>query len=145
MEVERRRDRVLGGPVVRGLTLALAILAGSAAPALADTGHGWPTAVHVEGGEASYYGPGFHGRRTASGARFDKRRLTAAHPSLPLGTKVVVTNVENGRQIEVEINDRGPYAKGRVIDLSEAAARRIGITRRSGTAAVLLAAADAAG
>jgi rare lipoprotein A (peptidoglycan hydrolase) len=145
MRVERRRDQVLSGPVVRGLALALAILAGGAAPALADTGHGWPTAFHVEGGEASYYGPGFHGRRTASGARFDSRRLTAAHPSLPLGTKVVVTNVENGRQIEVEINDRGPYAKGRVIDLSEAAARRIGITRRSGTAAVLLAAADAAG
>jgi rare lipoprotein A len=78
-------------------------------------------------GVASWYGPGFHGRRTASGERFDQNDLTAAHRKLPLGTEVRVTNLENGRSITVEINDRGPYVKGRVIDLSKAAARRLGM------------------
>jgi rare lipoprotein A len=78
-------------------------------------------------GVASWYGPGFHGRRTASGERFDQNDLTAAHRKLPLGSEVKVTNLENGRAITVEINDRGPYIKGRVIDLSKAAARRLGI------------------
>jgi rare lipoprotein A len=78
-------------------------------------------------GVASWYGPGFHGRRTASGEIFDQDELTAAHRRLPLGTEVKVTNLENGRSILVEINDRGPYVKGRVIDLSRAAARRLGI------------------
>jgi rare lipoprotein A len=78
-------------------------------------------------GMASWYGPGFHGRKTASGERFDQNDLTAAHRKLPLGTEVKVTNLENGRSITVEINDRGPYAKGRVLDLSKAAARRLGM------------------
>jgi len=78
-------------------------------------------------GVASWYGPGFHGKRTASGERFDQNDFTAAHRKLPLGSEVKVTNLENGRSIVVEINDRGPYAKGRVIDLSKAAARRLGI------------------
>ncbi len=78
-------------------------------------------------GVASWYGPGFHGKRTASGERFDQNDLTAAHRKLPLGAEVKVTNLDNGRSIVVEINDRGPYAKGRVIDLSKAAARRLGI------------------
>jgi rare lipoprotein A len=78
-------------------------------------------------GVASWYGPGFHGRRTASGERFDQNELTAAHRQLPLGTEVTVTNLENGRAITVEINDRGPYVGGRVIDLSRAAAQRLGI------------------
>jgi rare lipoprotein A len=78
-------------------------------------------------GVASWYGPGFHGKRTASGERFDQNDLTAAHRKLPLGSEVKVTNLENGRAITVEINDRGPYVKGRVIDLSKAAARRLGI------------------
>jgi rare lipoprotein A len=80
-------------------------------------------------GIASWYGPGFHGRRTASGEIFDQYGLTAAHRKLPLGTEVKVTNLENGRSILVEINDRGPYVKGRVIDLSKAAARRLGIVK----------------
>ncbi len=146
MRVERRRrGRVLPGRIVRGLGLALAFLAGVAPAALADIGdldHSWPTTIYVEGGEASYYGPRFHGRRTASGTRFDKRQLTAAHPLLPLGSRVVVTNIANGRQVEVEVNDRGPYAGDRVIDLSEAAARRIGITRKEGVATVLVVAAE---
>jgi rare lipoprotein A len=78
-------------------------------------------------GLASWYGPGFHGRRTASGDRFDQNDLTAAHRKLPLGSEVRVTNLENGRSIVVEINDRGPYVAGRVIDLSKAAARRLGM------------------
>jgi rare lipoprotein A len=85
-------------------------------------------------GLASWYGPGFHGRRTASGKRFDMAALTAAHRSLPFGSRVRVTNLTNGRSVIVRINDRGPYVKPRIIDLSRAAARELdfledGITR----------------
>ena len=86
-------------------------------------------------GRASWYGPRFHGRRTASGERFNAGAYTAAHRSLPFGTKVRVTNLRNGRAVVVRINDRGPYAGGRVIDLSKAAAQAIGMIR-SGTAPV---------
>lgn len=77
-------------------------------------------------GQASWYGPGFHGKKTASGEIFDQGRLTAAHKTLPLGTKAKVTNLENGNTVEVEINDRGPYVGERVIDLSRAAANALG-------------------
>ena len=122
---------------IRALGLPLAVLLGMLAGVpTADGGTAKP--VHVERGEASFYGPGLHGRKTASGARFDRRRLTAAHPRLPLGSRVVVTNLANGKRVEVEVNDRGPHAKGRAIDLSEAAAQRIGITRKADTAPVLI-------
>ncbi|MFQ5902925.1 MAG: septal ring lytic transglycosylase RlpA family protein [Candidatus Binatia bacterium] len=78
-------------------------------------------------GVASWYGPGFHGRPTASGAIYNQHELTAAHRTLPLGTRVMVTNLDNGRSTEVTINDRGPFAKGRIIDLSYAAARALGM------------------
>ena len=78
-------------------------------------------------GKASWYGPGFHGRLTANGERYNQYALTAAHKSLPFGTKVKVTNVNNGRSVVVRINDRGPFIRGRVIDLSTAAARNIGM------------------
>jgi rare lipoprotein A len=78
-------------------------------------------------GIASWYGPGFHGKETAKGEIFNQDKLTAAHRTLPLETKVDVTNVTNGRSVEVQINDRGPYVKGRVIDLSRAAAIRLGM------------------
>jgi rare lipoprotein A (peptidoglycan hydrolase) len=83
-------------------------------------------------GWASWYGPGFAGRPTASGERFSPLTLTAAHPSWPLGTQARVTNVETGQQVEVTINDRGPFAdpERRVIDLSRAAAQRIGLGRQ---------------
>jgi rare lipoprotein A len=81
--------------------------------------------THKEVGEASWYGPGFHGRETASGEVFDQREMTAAHPTLPLGTDVEVTNLENKKKVEVEITDRGPYAKDRVIDLSKEAAKKL--------------------
>jgi rare lipoprotein A len=78
-------------------------------------------------GIASWYGPGFHGKTTASGVIYNQNDLTAAHQTLPLGTRVLVTNLENGRSIEVLINDRGPFAKERIIDLSYAAAESLGM------------------
>jgi rare lipoprotein A len=83
--------------------------------------------VKVHTGEASWYGPGFHGKKTANGEIFDQGKFTAAHRSFPLGSRVKVTHLENGKSIEVEINDRGPYINGRIIDLSRAAARALGI------------------
>ena len=82
-----------------------------------------------EEGQASYYGGQFHGRATASGKPFDQNAMTAAHPKLPLGTEVTVTDTATGRQVEVEVNDRGPYAGGRDIDLSQGAAKQLGITQ----------------
>lgn len=78
-------------------------------------------------GAASYYGKRFHGRRTANGERFNMNALTAAHRSLPFGTKVKVTNKQNGKSVVVRINDRGPFIKGRQIDLSRGAAAKIGM------------------
>ncbi len=78
-------------------------------------------------GQASYYSSRHHGRRTASGERFDMHALTAAHRSLPFGSKVRVTNVKNQRSVVVRINDRGPYARGRIIDVSRKAAERLGM------------------
>ena len=86
-------------------------------------------------GGASYYGERFRGRRTASGARFNPDALTAAHRTLPFGTRLRVTNVRNGRSVIVRVNDRGPFHGARIIDLSKAAARRIGMVQ-SGTARV---------
>jgi peptidoglycan lytic transglycosylase len=78
-------------------------------------------------GIASWYGPGFHGKATASGTIYNQNDLTAAHQTLPLGTRVMVTNLENGRSAELVINDRGPFAKGRIIDLSYAAGESLGM------------------
>ena len=80
-------------------------------------------------GEASFYGPGFHGKKTATGEKFDQNDKTAAHPTLPLGTKATVTNLDNGNSVDVQINDRGPYVKGRDIDLSKGAAKELGMTK----------------
>ncbi len=76
-------------------------------------------------GNASWYGPGFHGKKTASGQVFNQHALTAAHPRLPLGSRAKVTNLKNGKEVEVTINDRGPHKAGRIIDLSRAAAKKI--------------------
>jgi len=86
-------------------------------------------------GEASWYGKDFHGKKTASGEKFNQNERTAAHPTLPLGTEATVTNLETGKSVEVEINDRGPYTKGRDIDLSTEAAKEIGI-KKDGVAPV---------
>ena len=93
--------------------------------------------VYLQQGKASWYGPGFHGRKTASGERFNQNELTAAHRKLPLGTKATVTNLRNGKTVEVEINDRGPYVGGRILDLSKAAADQLGM-KHTGTTPVRL-------
>ena len=79
----------------------------------------------IQTGLASWYGPGFHGKRTASGEIFNMYELTAAHRTFPIGSYVMVTNLENGKSVCVRINDRGPFVRGRIIDLSYAAARLI--------------------
>jgi rare lipoprotein A len=78
-------------------------------------------------GKASWYGPGFHGKETSNGGVYDQNGRTAAHRSLPLGTEVEVTDIKTGKSVDLEITDRGPYVKGRVIDLSRAAAVDLGI------------------
>ncbi|HET7497152.1 MAG TPA: septal ring lytic transglycosylase RlpA family protein [Candidatus Eisenbacteria bacterium] len=90
-----------------------------------------------EEGYASYYGREHHGRRTASGERFDAGRLTAAHRTLPFGTRVRVTNLDNGRKVVVTVTDRGPFRRHRVIDVSRRAAEDLGFLRE-GTARVRL-------
>lgn len=98
---------------------------------LTDKLPSWSTAQPVQiaqqtyRGGASWYGPGFHGRLTANGETFNSNHLTAAHRTLPFGTQLRVTNLNNGRSVVVRINDRGPFIKGRIIDLSAAAARQI--------------------
>lgn len=86
-------------------------------------------------GRASWYGKGFHGRRTANGERFNMNEFTAAHRTLPLASYVRVTNQANGKSVVVKINDRGPFSRGRILDLSYAAAKVIGLVR-AGTARV---------
>ena len=80
----------------------------------------------TQNGKVSWYGPGFHGRQTANGEIFDTNEMTMAHRSLAFGSKVRVTNLDNGRSIVVRVNDRGPYVGGRIADLSHAAASRLG-------------------
>ena len=95
-----------------------------------------PAAKHNLNGTASWYGPRFHGKKTASGEIYDQNKhFTAAHKTVPLGSKARVTNLDNGNTVEVEINDRGPFIEGRIIDLSRAAARALGFVE-SGTAPV---------
>lgn len=91
--------------------------------------------VYSKTGKASWYGPGFHGRKTANGERYNQNAMTAAHKSLPFNTKVRVTNLENNKEVVVRINDRGPYIRGRIIDLSKKAAKMLAMLS-SGTAKV---------
>ena len=117
---QRKVTLTLASLFISGLTIFLS----PAAYAEPDTSS---TKV-VQSGRASWYGPGFHGRRTASGETFNTNDLTAAHRTLPFGTRVRVVNKKTGRSVVVRINDRGPYAHGRVIDLSKASAQAIGIS-----------------
>lgn len=103
---------------------ALLLLASCAGPRFEPPVAGGQTGI------ASWYGPKFHGRRTASGEVFDMHELTAAHRTLPLDSWVHVTNLENGRSIQVRVNDRGPFVRGRIIDLSYAAAQTLGMVRQ---------------
>lgn len=79
----------------------------------------------VEHGKASYYADKYKGRKTSNGETYRHRKMTAAHKTLPFGTKVTVTNLQNGRKVKVRINDRGPFVAGRIIDLSKKAARKL--------------------
>ncbi len=96
-----------------------------------------PDAREIERGRASWYGEPFHGRRTASGEVFNMNDLTAAHKTLPFGTRLRVRNLATGQDVLVRINDRGPHVRGRIIDLSRAAAAQIGLLG-TGTALVVL-------
>ena len=115
--------RRVGGLLV---VFSLAACAHGSLPA-SRAAYGTTYGAELERGTASWYGADLHGRRTASGERFDMHELTAAHRSLPFGTRVLVRNPSNGRQVVVRINDRDPFKRGRVIDLSYAAARALGL------------------
>ena len=130
-----RRSWVLQARTYAWLLLAAGLAAGcstqparslSAVPQGSTTGSGHLTL-------ASWYGPGFNGQRTSSGEVFQENKLTAASRTLPLGSETRVTNLNNGKSVVVRINDRGPYVHGRGIDLSEGAARDIGLTRKGVT------------
>ncbi len=83
--------------------------------------------AYIAYGKASYYGDDFHGKKTASGEIFNKWEFTCAHRTLPFGTRLVVTNLANKKAVVVRVNDRGPFVKGRIVDLSYAAAQKIGM------------------
>lgn len=120
-------------------TLTLILSGCSSAPRFlsnSDSGHG-PNLSHQLSGFASYYGVEFNGRKTANGETFDMNDLTAAHRTLPFNTKLKVRNLTNDQEVVVRVNDRGPFKKDRVIDLSLEAARRIGLVA-TGTAPVAL-------
>ncbi|EJM58398.1 rare lipoprotein A [Pseudomonas sp. GM50] len=113
----------------------LSLLAGCASTDTIDP-HGYDKT-----GVASYYGAKHHGKRTASGERFNQHGLTAAHRQLPFGTRLKITNLNNDRSCVVRVNDRGPYSRGRLIDVSREAAEQLGMLR-SGTAKVRVQALD---
>jgi rare lipoprotein A len=92
-----------------------------------QSGKRTPPRRHAEIGVASWYGHEWHGRRTASGERFRSEEMTAAHPTLPLHSRALVTNLANGESVAVRITDRGPHTKGRIIDVSHSAAERLGM------------------
>jgi rare lipoprotein A len=108
---------------LRGLLLSLVLLCGCAHAVR-------PEPAESEEGDASYYGPGLYGHRTASGDVLRPGTLTAAHRTLPLGSCVRVTVLDSGRSVEVTVNDRGPYAGGRILDVSETAAQALGMVGR---------------
>ena len=109
------------------LAVAIALLAVIALGGWKYAGQERDSISFIETGIASWYGPSFHGKKTASGETYDQNELTAAHKKLPLGSQATVTNLETGKSVNVEINDRGPYVPGRKIDLSKEAARQLGI------------------
>lgn len=132
--MERNRDNRLRLTILAGLALLVATAVSTGCRTIRRA----PEARVIERGIASWYGPGFHGRTTANGERYDMHALTAAHPSLPFGTWVEIRNLDNGKTCRVRINDRGPFVRGRIVDLSYAAARSIDMVG-PGTARVELA------
>ncbi len=121
-----RRLAVGGAGAAAWACLALALLAACATPRRPAAPLATVPLGYEETGEASWYGHPYHGRRTASGEIYDMHQMTAAHPTLPFGTWVLVTNTASGRSARVRITDRGPFVDGRVIDVSYAAARLLG-------------------
>jgi len=126
------------------ITLALlvaTVLVGCAGSASIGARKGYNRSIHMQdfyeveaqpvgtvlSGEASYYGPGFHGKKTASGETYDQNALTCAHKTLPFQTVLRVTLPKTGKNVEVRVNDRGPYMDGRILDLSQSAAQRLGL------------------
>jgi peptidoglycan lytic transglycosylase len=120
-------DRAGVASVAAGVGLMLLFVGCSLPPVASWHPTAGPSGPYVEVGTASWYGPGFLGNRTSSGEVYTGQDMTAAHQTLPLGTRVMVTNLENSRSVEVRINDRGPFVKGRVLDLSHAAARQLAL------------------
>jgi len=115
--------------------VAASLLAAAAACAHAPPHEEGPPARSSSGevGVASFYGKHFHGRTTASGERYDMHAFTCAHPSAPFGTRLRVTDLESGRAVVVTVTDRGPFTGGRIVDLSLAAARKLGMVKRGVT------------
>jgi rare lipoprotein A len=126
-----------------GVTVGLGVLAGCAPRATRPPPP--PPRAYLEEGLASYYGPGLAGRPTASGEKFNPQKLTAAHKKLPFGTCLRVVNMENGRSVEVRVNDRGPFVKGRVVDVSLAAAKQLDMLDKGVARVRLYRCADRAG
>jgi rare lipoprotein A len=129
MTLAARCGRSVRGPLWLALALLLGACATAAPPPPAPPPARLPIQAVVgatQSGNASWYGAGHQGRSTASGEPFDMHQLTAAHPTLPLGTRLRVTNLKNGRSVQVRVNDRGPAAPGRIVDLSYAAAEMLG-------------------
>ncbi|HXI02760.1 MAG TPA: septal ring lytic transglycosylase RlpA family protein [Candidatus Saccharimonadales bacterium] len=136
------RIRRLSGALLGGLLMAAAAGCGHARGPVTSperSGKGYS-----ETGLASWYGPNYHGQSTASGERYNMFSMTAAHRTLPFGTLVRVTNLENGKAVSVTITDRGPFVKGRIVDLSYAAAKALEMTR-SGVAKVRIEVIEEAG
>jgi rare lipoprotein A len=136
-----RRERLAGWLV---MAVLLTVLAGcSTTPERGRPGSRAdvptkPANTELGRGRASWYGPGFQGKRTASGERFDMNQMTAAHRALPFGTRVRVRNTNNGREVVVRINDRGPQTRDRIIDLSKAAAAALDLVQAGEAPVVLL-------
>jgi rare lipoprotein A len=131
----RREYRDLRSPAARSARLVAAILMSLPAASLpvtagATTPSAGPVVDAIQEGLISWYGGAFHAKPTASGEPFDKHALTMAHPTLPFGTQVRVTNLRNGRSVVLRVNDRGPFVGARVADVSHAAAETLGMMRR---------------
>ncbi|ARS36967.1 septal ring lytic transglycosylase RlpA family protein [Pontibacter actiniarum] len=115
-------SRTLKGTVAAAIAAVCLSSCASSAPAFGEKGY-------TEQGKASYYARKFQGRKMANGDRYRRGKLTAAHKTLPFGTKVKVTNLQTKETVKVKITDRGPFVSGRVVDLSEAAAKRVGMLK----------------
>lgn len=128
-----RAGRAAGAGSAAGLAFAAVVLAAVTAcgapakPGPKRVATAPPASGAVQHGLGSWYGPGHDGGPTASGERYNKRAMTAAHRTFPMNTQVRVTNQRNGRSVVVRVNDRGPYIRGRIIDVSEAAAEQLGM------------------